>query len=521
MKKLLFTLALTLLLCFVLVGVVSARSAYLEEIPEEWLYKGDTVTHFIVFDGNEYYNDATTINAFNTEAMDAALLSVNVSKDSSETTSVSKDEIGAKYLTKLVFPKTTTTGSPVTTVDLNSLKGNATYFWGKVTPAKLGAIVFPSTMTSTSDMNEAVGNLRYIDFGENSQLKNIPGWFCQDANKLTCVKNFPKDLDTIGAYAFNRSVNAFHGVLYINATTVSGSAFNNAITHLDGIVFGPKVKSIGNQTFCVRASETGLGDPKVKFVEFQCPVSTLSLGAIGNDKGSFNFAPKSGNPRSPYSSLQCIVISNEADLALIEANGYTTIQELNTNICFDENYSNTFVTAHNYTYTYSYESLTSAGAKTGTCSCGATVVEALPAIFECYGYSIATYGEGAITVGFRVDLKALTAYEEMLGYTVSFGIVAVGTENLGGKSPLDENGNAVALEKGLVIKAELDRANALFDGKVIGLNTESQKSTQLIMCGYAHITDGEGNTVSVSYLQKSDAEGLVSTSYNDLLAVNQ
>lgn len=506
MKKLLFTLSLTLLLCFVLVGAVSARTVYLEEIPEELKATNDSKTHFVVIEDEKYYaGSGSTIDGLNESVIAEDL------KDAGIDASL----IGKSYLTRLNVPATLN-GTTVTYVNLNAMKGK-TYVNDSVT----GYVQLAGTVKQIHDMNQHVGQLRGVDFGENSQITSIPSHFANQARQLRTVKNFPRNLTYIGPNSFNNAIYAFEGVLYISAETISDGAFNNAITYVTGIVFGPNVKNIGKQVFSVRSSETSLGDARAKFIEFQCPVSTLSLWTLGNDSGSFYFAPKSGNPRSPYSSLQCIVISNEADLALIEANGYTTIQELNTNICFDENYSNTFVTAHNYTYTYSYESLASAGAKTGTCSCGATVVEALPAIFECYGYSIATYGEGAITVGFRVDLKALTAYEEMLGYTVSFGIVAAGAENLGGKSPLDENGNAIALENGLVIKAELDRANALFDGKVIGLSTESQKSTQLIMCGYAHITDGEGNTVSVSYLQKADTEALASTSYNDLLAVNK
>ncbi len=70
---------------------VSAEQAYLEEIPSDWLYSSDTVTHFIVFEGNEYFNDSTTINAFQTAVMDEALTKVN--KDSSKTVSVSTADI--------------------------------------------------------------------------------------------------------------------------------------------------------------------------------------------------------------------------------------------------------------------------------------------------------------------------------------------------------------------------------------------------------------------------------------------
>lgn len=505
MKKTLLFITLLAMLCLLLAFTVGAQAAYLEEIPSEWLYSNDTVTHFIVFDGNEYYNDATIINAFNTAAMDEALANVKLSMDSSETISVSKDQLGTKYLTKLVFPKTTTGGSPVTSVNLNALKLDSTYFWGRTSPAKLGAVVMPSTMTSTSDMNEAVGNLRYIDFGENSQLKNIPGHFCNDATKLTCIKNFPQDLDSIGTYAFNRVKNAFHGVLYVNATTVGTQAFNNAITHLDGIVFGPKVKSIGGQTFCVRASETGLGDPKIKFVEFQCSVSALSLTTAANDKGSFNFAPKSGNPRSPYSSLKCIVISHESDLALIE-NGAKTIRELNANIYFDEQGNNPVITAHRQgvksdapIYTSYYET----GYLRYNCpDCGKETLIPQAPFFACLGYSRSEAGlASSVTVGFKVNAELLKAYMELTGNKVEYGAIIVGANKLD-YTPLDENGEVNELLDATVFKVKMTAT--VFECKIVGFN-ENQLDIEFMLGAYI-IESKDGVVSSVSYMQKSQVE---------------
>ena len=495
-------LAFSVLTCLLLVCAISARDVYLEEIPSEWIYSDDNVTHFIVFDGNEYFNDNTTINTFNTATMDSALAKVKVSKDAEETIVVSASDIGTKYLTKFIFPKTTTTGSPVTNVNLNSLKSNGTYFWGKI-----GSVVLPSTVTETSDMNQTVGNLRHIDFGEGSQLQKIPGHFCNAAAKLSCVENFPTNVTEIGSNAFNNCKNALRGVLYISATNVGAGAFNNATTFLTGIIFGPNLKSIGGQTFCSRNNETGLGNPQATFIEFQCSVSALSLTPIGNDKGSFNFAPNSGNSRSPYSSLKCIILSHADDIALINS-GKTTIQEINPNIYFDEKGDNIVTTSHKQgelsdapIYTSYYET----GYIRYTCpDCGKEEATPMAPFFACLGYS-RTEGEGlapSITVGFKVDASALEAYVEFTGNKIEFGAIVVGAGELS-FAPLDENGEVNQLVEANVFKVKIN--TDYFDCKIVGFN-ENQLDSKLMLGAYI-IESKDGAITSIAYMQKSQVVG--------------
>ena len=502
MKKALLVFILAIILCLMFVFTINAEQAYLEEIPSEWLYSKDTVTHFIVFNGNEYFNDATTLNSLATGVMDASLSNVKIDRYSNETVSISTSEIGVIYLTKFVFPGTTTDGKAVTNVNLNAMKSNGTYFWGKV-----GSIVLPSSATATSDMNQAVGNLRHIDFGENSQLKNIPGYLANSAEKLSCVENFPKDLDSIGSNAFNKCKYAFKGVLYINATTIGASAFNNATTGLTGLIFGPKLKSIGNQSICSRANETGLGEPKLKFIEFQCSVSALSLQAIGNDVGSFNFAPKSGNPRSPYSSLKCIVISHPDDLALLNS-GKSTIQELNSNIYFDEQGDNPIITSHKVGQRVDapiYESYYETGYVRHACpDCGKEELTPFAPFFECLGYS-RTEGNGlepSITVGFKTDRAALNKYIDFTKNSVEIGAIVVGAGELN-FAPLDENGNINEQASATVIKVPI-KVNDYFDCKIVGFSPE-QFDNKLMLGAYIIERNGE-NVVSIAYMQKSQVE---------------
>ena len=68
MKKLLWVLVLSALACLMLASVVSAKDAYLEEIPQELKRANDPFTHFVVFEEEKYYTGTgSTIDNFNTE----------------------------------------------------------------------------------------------------------------------------------------------------------------------------------------------------------------------------------------------------------------------------------------------------------------------------------------------------------------------------------------------------------------------------------------------------------------------
>ena len=75
MKKIFIALALTVILSCLLVVGVSARELYLEEIPEDLLISGDTVTHFLVIEGEEYYGGSgSTVNSFNMDKIQLGII---------------------------------------------------------------------------------------------------------------------------------------------------------------------------------------------------------------------------------------------------------------------------------------------------------------------------------------------------------------------------------------------------------------------------------------------------------------
>lgn len=147
--------------------------------------------------------------------------------------------------------------------------------------------------------------------------------------------------------------------------------------------------------------------------------------------------------------------------------------------------------------------------------CGITMadenIKANP-LFKFLGYSTPEDGSYGIVASFIVDYKAVAQYEEMTGKKLSYGIVAGAKSNLGDNNPLDANGNVITLEKGNVIKADVDKNYGAYDFKLTGLN-EGQLDLELVIATYVVVDDGE--SVSVVYLQNEQVtENLSVISYN-------
>ena len=145
------------------------------------------------------------------------------------------------------------------------------------------------------------------------------------------------------------------------------------------------------------------------------------------------------------------------------------------------------------------------------CNASETVTEA-PALYACVGYAMSENGSNSIAVGFEVNNKAIEEYEAVTGKTLEIGVVFAGYDNLAGKQPLDENGKAVSLDVGKVVKADLSGFEYQIYDFVLTDIDDSIKDVKLVIAAY--IYDGEG----VSYLQESGAGGTVSgVSYNEVM----
>ena len=493
MKRLFFTALFIVLALSSFIIVSSAQEAYVEPIPENLLFENDTVTHFVVFDDEKYYvAEGSELYALNMDNIAASLTALGISDA----------DLGSKYLTKFVFPAYMN-GNLITFVNVNQ-KGVNCIKTTKYFNGKCGYVSFPGTMTQTHDMNQCVSQLRGIDFGENSQLTAIPFCFAANAGKLKEVKNFPTaQLETIEGDAFNGTRYGFSGELIINAKTVNASAFNNATTFVTSLIFGENVETLQTQSFSVRASETGLGAPRLERIEFKCDVANIKTTAYG----PFYFE-LGGNSRSEYADLKCIVLSNEANKLAI-ANGAKVFDDIapNSHIRFFLDSAKEIISpSHEISYEnakISYVSFLENGAITGFCvKCGkAESVVAAP-LFAFDGMSVPEDSSRIeIYIGFTTNYKAIEQYEKISGNKVDFGVVAGAKSVLGVNAPLDDSGNAV---NNNIIKASANSEFkfAYYELRLKGF-TEENKDAELLLASYVHITDSDENTVSVDYLQAS------------------
>lgn len=510
MKKLLWVLVLSALACLMLASVVSAKDAYLEEIPQELKRANDPFTHFVVFEEEKYYTGTgSTIDNFNTDQMNADM----------QLAGIDSSKIGKEYLTRFNVPASLN-GTLVTYVNLNSMKSHA-YF-----RHVCGYIQLAGTVSKIHDMNECTREIRCFDFGENSQIKEIPYYFMPNSSNLAMLKNFPRNLTVVKAEAFNKCYQAFKGEFYLNAVTIESSSFNNCFNNTTGLILGPDVKNIGNQSLCTRLSEVpdtfrpAGGVLPLEYIEFQCDITQVSFAKQGNNLGAFYFE---GTSRTPFSRLECIILSHPNNASkIVEGTVFNDLLPNGTTVLFnDSDGANDFVSA---SHTYGekeliYHSLLEKGALTASCTkCGYAVSDYTNAIFECLGYSVSTFEKAGFSIGYKVDFTALANYEKVSGLTLNYGIVAVAKNNLGANMPFDENGNATVLDKGSVVFAKIAPSTTYFDGCLVNFTTNEQKDAQIILCAYATLTDADGKIVEIQYLQSEKANdgSLSSVSYNSL-----
>ena len=512
-KKIFLMLAVMAILVCVFAISVSAKDVYLEPIPDELKAENDTFTHFVVFEEAEYFvSSDNTISGLNGDKMDADMASAGIDKS----------KIGTEYLTRFNFPAYVGENL-ITYVNLNSMKTHK-YF-----KHVCGYIQLEGTVNKVHDMNECVNQLRCVDFGENSQITAIPLCFANQARRMASVKNLPRNLTTIGSNAFDSCYGAFEGELYINAETIGGSAFNNAISNVTHLILGPKVKSIGTQALTVLFAIQHHNEiptfyapedikPALVSIEFQCDVSQIKFANQGVNSGAFYFPTTTG--RAPYEKLTTIILSHPDNAKYVtEGSVFNDFTADGINILFnDSDGLDDYVTAkHDFSIFggVSYVRFNEEGTKTLVCaSCGAQSYEKTTPLFTCLGYSAPENGVGGIAIAFTVNKEAVTAYTEATGKALKYGVFAVSQEKLGDNDIFDDDG---VVADG-VINAEIKNVDfAAFELKIVGF-TETQKDAKLALGAYVAVTDGEAT--EYSYMQSGEPnenEKYCFVSYNDIV----
>ena len=512
-KKIFLMLAVMAILVCVFAISVSAKDVYLESIPDELKAENDTFTHFVVFEEAEYFvSSDNTISGLNGDKMDADMASAGIDKS----------KIGTEYLTRFNFPAYVGENL-ITYVNLNSMKTHK-YF-----KHVCGYIQLEGTVNKVHDMNECVNQLRCVDFGENSQITAIPLCFANQARRMASVKNLPRNLTTIGANAFDSCYGAFEGELYINAETIGGSAFNNAISNVTHLILGPKVKSIGTQALTVLFAIQHHNEiptfyapedikPALVSIEFQCDVSQIKFANQGVNSGAFYFPTTTG--RAPYEKLTTIILSHPDNAKYVtEGSVFNDFTADGINILFnDSDGLDDYVTAkHDFSIFggVSYVRFNEEGTKTLICaSCGAQSYEKTTPLFTCLGYSASLTGKTGIVLGFEINDEAVGEYTILTNKTIKFGVFAVSQAKLGENDVFNANGEAV---KGAVTADLTGYTNAIFEIKVVGFNDENKESL-LAMGAYVAVTDGEAT--EYSYMQSgtpNENEKYCFVSYNDIV----
>ena len=144
--------------------------------------------------------------------------------------------------------------------------------------------------------------------------------------------------------------------------------------------------------------------------------------------------------------------------------------------------------------------------------CTHSVTEEMPALFTCFGYSVAEYANG-ISVGYAANNNAIDKYMELTGKTLNYGVFAVLKDKLGENEIF--TGDKAA--DGVLTNDLTSHRFDIFEFKISGF-TDSQKDTMLAIGAFVKVT-GENGT-EYSYLQigaKAENEKYVFVSYNDLI----
>ncbi|MBO5312856.1 MAG: leucine-rich repeat protein [Clostridia bacterium] len=499
-KKIFLMLFMAVLLVCAFTISISAKEAYVERVPSHLVDDGEELEYFIVLDGEEYFGaSGSTLDSLNSGNIESALDALVGKGEYPD----ARTALGTKYMIKFVFPaKMGDTQITYVYLNNNALKGN-TYF-----KDYCGAIVYASTHTKTGDANERNKKIRSIDFGENSQIKEIPFYYMNGASALRELKNFPQSLDLIAESAFANC--NIHGVLYVNATTVKRKAFDCGIQNVSGIVIGERTVNIETEAFSARG-----GTNQTKFIEFKGDITKMNIVASEDNLGPFYF--KSGTQRNPFDKVVCLILSHPSNQALI-TEGITTFQDILPNVYFNEqskNGGNPVKKGHNNELTLSYESFDKYGTRSGVCKdCGSesSYVEKVAPLFVCLGYSASESGNAGLILSFKVNHEAIENYKTETGNGLEYGMFAVL------KSSIGENGilNADGSENAGVIKADLTKNQfTVVSIKVKGFTNDEQKSAQIALGLYV-IVDGEEK--EISYCQSGtpeEGEKFTSTSYNE------
>ena len=316
----------------------------------------------------------------------------------------------------------------------------------------LTSITIPNSVTSIGDGTFAYcASLTSITVEEGNEVyKSI------DGNLYTY------DGKTLCQYAVGKTDKSF--VIPDSVTSIGNNAFYNCDS-LTSVEIPDSVTSIGNNAFYSCDSLTSV----------EIPDSVTSIG-----DGAFAYC----------ASLTSIVIPNS--VTSIGNSAFYRSYNL-TIYCEVESEPNGWNSSWNYfggSVVWYYKNVMQGE------------------IFTFKGYS---FNEaGSIAVGFDIDYEAIALYEELTGEKLEIGVVFAGYELLNGQNPLDNQGNAISLAIGKVIKSDLSNYSYTSYDFMLTDVTDAIKDIPLVIAAY--INNGQ----ETKYVQANGISDTVTgISYNE------
>ncbi len=138
------------------------------------------------------------------------------------------------------------------------------------------------------------------------------------------------------------------------------------------------------------------------------------------------------------------------------------------------------------------------------------------ALFVNLGYSAPEYDDGVMSIGFKINEDAISAYEQAKGVSLSYGAFAGTKDDIGNNDVFDKDGK---VQPGVIAADVTDCGFVLINLKIHGF-TEEQKGIDLAMGVY--VNTAKDSVSEYTYLQDGTAnEGdkYCFLSYNDVRAI--
>ena len=349
-------------------------------------------------------------------------------------------------------------------------------------------VVIPYSVTSLDDYAFAVcTSLLKIDI-PNSVVSIGKGAFARCEVLPSIV--IPNSVTTFGDNMFRQCYKLTSVILPNGITSIDNSAFYQCY-ELTSVTLPSSITSIGNSAFCQCSGLISIDIPNgVKTIDISAFDGCTELASVK--------MPNSLISIGAYAFRNCTNLTS-----IVIPKGVT------------ETGGSLFVNCEGLTIYVEAESQPSGWNSSWNatncpvvwdCVAGAPSLED---VFVFKGYSF-NETNGSMAVGFDVDYEVIALYKAKTGRDVDIGAVFASYDNLGGKQPLDENGNAIVLEKGRVVNVSLnDFAYQYYDFMVTNID-DSVKDVKLVIAAY--IYDGE----SVKYVQGTGISDTVSSiSYNE------